>query len=139
MAGVYGDMLLAWPEQNRKLEVYDQEPDINAGWTPDTDPQTGKVITTTVVGVFQNTRGGGVKESNGNLVNTEGCEFWTHAANLDGKFFIRNSKVYRLSIPDNSDWFFEGGFYRYGVQKVVGNNGTESDNASWNLGGGSFG
>ena len=139
MSGIYGDMLLAWPEQNRQLEVYDQEPDINAGWTPETDPQTGKVITTTVVGVFQNTRGGGIKDNNGNLVTSEGCEFWTQTGDLAGKFFIRNSKVYRLSVPDDADWSFEGGFYRYGVEKVVGNNGTESDNAAWNLGGGSFG
>ena len=139
MAGVYGDMLLAFTEQNRKLEVYDQNPGINAGWEAVKDPQTGKVITTTVVGVFQNTRGGGIKDSNGNLVDVEGCEFWTQEAGLVGKFFQRNSKVYRLSVPDDSDWNFEGGFYRYGVEKVVGNNGTESDNAAWNLGGGSFG
>ena len=139
MAGVYGDMLLAWPEQNRQLEVYDQDPRINAGWDPVTDPQTGKIIKTTVVGVFQNTRGGGVKDSNGNLVQAEGCEFWTQTKGLAGKFFIRDSKVYRLSIPDDSDWSCEGCFYRYGVEKVVGNNGTESDNATWNLGSGSFG
>ena len=139
MSGVYGDMLLAWPEQNRPLEVYDQNPSINAGWDPVKDPQTGEIIKTTVVGVFQNTRGGGIKDSNGNQVDSEGCEFWTHTGGLVGKFFQRNGKVYRLSVPDDSDWSFEGGFYRYGVEKVVGNNGTESDNAAWNLGGGSFG
>ena len=139
MAGIYGDMLLAFTEQNRKLEVYDQNPGINAGWEAVTDPQTGKVITTTVVGVFQNTRGGGIKDSNGNQVDAKGCEFWTQEAGLVGKFFQINGKVYRLSVPDNSDWNFEGGFYRYGVEKVVGNNGTESDNAAWNIGVGSFG
>ena len=139
MPGIYGDMLLAWPEQNRPLEVYDQDPGINAGWDPVKDPQTGEVIKTKVVGVFQNTRGGGIKDSNGNLVITEGCEFWTHSDNLDGKFFLWKGKVYRLSVPDNSDWSFEGGFYRYGVEKVVGNNGTESDNATWNTGGNSLG
>lgn len=139
MSGIYGDMLLAWPEQNRPLEVYDQDPSINAGWDPVKNPQTGKIIKATVVGVFQNTRGGGVKDSNGNLVQAEGCEFWTQTKDLAGKFFVRDSKVYRLSVPDDSDWSFEGGFYRYGVEKVVGNNGTESDNATWNLGGGSFG
>ena len=138
MAGVYGDMLLAWPEQNRQLEVYDQNPGINAGWVPVKDPQTGEIIKTTVVGVFQNTRGGGIKDSNGNQVDAEGCEFWTQTGGLVGKFFQRNGKVYRLSVPDDSDWSYEGGFYRYGVEKVVGNNGTESDNAAWNLGGGSF-
>lgn len=138
MAGVYGDMLLAWPEQNRPLEVYDQNPLINAGWEAVRD-QSGEIIKTTVMGVFQNTRGGGIKDSNGNQVETEGLEFWTHTGGLTGKFFERNGKVYRLSVPDDSDWSFEGGFFRYGVEKVVGNNGTESDNAAWNLGGNSFG
>ena len=137
MSGVYGDMLLAWPEQQRSLEVYDMTPKVNGGWDPVVDQQTGKVITTTVIGVFQNTRGGGVKDSNGNLVRTDGREFWTHVAGLEGKFFNWNSIVYRLT--DTNNWSFEGGFYRYGVEKVVGNNGTESDNATWNLGGGSFG
>ena len=44
--------------------------------------------------------------------------------------------VYRLK--DNSDWSREGGFWRYGLEKVVGNNGTESDDASWNTGANSF-
>ena len=66
MSGVYGDMLLAWPEQQRNLEVYDMTPKVNGGWDPVVDQQTGKVITMTVIGVFQNTRGGGVKDSNGN-------------------------------------------------------------------------
>lgn len=131
-------MLLAWPEQNRTIEVYDQNPEINAGWEPEKDPQSGDVIKTTVVGVIQSTRGGGIKDNNGNLVDTEGFEFWTQTNNLKGKFFKRNGNVYRLSIPDNNDWSFEGGFYRYGVEKVVGNNGAESDNASWNLGSNSF-
>lgn len=138
MSGVYGDMLLAWPEQNTTLEVYDMKPKINAGWDKVVD-QSGNLITQTVIGVFQNTRAGGIKDSNGNLIDAEGCEFWCFTKDLVGKFFNRNSKVYRLSVPDDSDWSAEGGFYRYGVEKVVGNNGTESDNAAWNLGGGSFG
>lgn len=137
MAGIYGDMLLAWPEQNRTIEVYEQTAKVNGGWDPVKDPQTGKVIKTAVTGVFQNTRGGGIKDSNGNLVKTDGREFWTLTAGLEGKFFDWNSNVYRLT--DQNNWSFEGGFNRYGVEKVVGNNGTESDNATWNLGGGSFG
>ena len=31
MSGVYGDMLLAWPEQQRSLEVYDMTPKVNGG------------------------------------------------------------------------------------------------------------
>ena len=138
MAGVYGDMLLAWPEQQRKIDVYDMTAKINGGWEVVKDPQTGEVIKTTILGVFQNTRGGGLKDSNGNLVTTEGRELWTRTGHLEGKFLTRDGKVFRLAAPDNNDWSFEGGFYRYGVEKVVGNNGTESDNATWNLGGNSF-
>ncbi len=96
MSGIYGDILLAWPEQNRTIEVYDQNPKINAGWDAVTDPQTGKVIKTPIVGVFQNTRGGGIKNSNGNLNITEGCEFWCHTDNLDSKFFEWENKVFRI-------------------------------------------
>lgn len=136
MSGIYGDMLLAWPEQQRTIEVYDMTAKINGGWEPVTDPQTGEVITQTIIAVFQNTRGGGLKDSNGNLVNTEGRELWTMTGNLEGKFLTWENDVYRLT--DTNNWSFEGGFHRYGVEKVVGNNGTESDNASWNLGSGSF-
>ena len=136
MSGVYGDMLLAWPEQMRTLSVYDMKARINGGWDKVVDPQTGELITQTIIGVFQNTRGGGVKESNGNLIKTEGRELWTQTGNLDGKFLDFEGEVYRLQ--DTNNWSFEGGFHRYGLQKVVGNDATESDNASWNIGGNSF-
>lgn len=136
MAGVYGDMLLAWPEQMRTLYVYDMNALINGGWEVVKDTN-GDVITQAIIGVFQNTRGGGVKENNGNLVKTEGRELWTQTGNLDGKFLNWEGEVYRLL--DTNNWSFEGGFHRYGLQKVVGNDGTESDNAAWNFGGGSFG
>lgn len=136
MSGIYGDMLLAWPEQQRTINVYDMKPKVNGGWDIVKD-LAGNIIYTTIIGVFQNTRGGGVKDSNGNLVVTNGCELWTQTAGLDGKFFQKDNVVYRLT--DTNNWSFEGGFHRYGVEKVVGNDGTESDNASWNIGAGSFG
>lgn len=135
MSGVYGDMLLAWTEQQRTVTLYDMTAKINGGWDKVVDQQ-GNLITTTVIGVFQNTRGGSIKDSNGNLVKTDGRELWTQTAGLMGKFFDWGGSVYRLT--DENNWNFEGGFYRYGVEKVVGNNATESDNASWNLGSNSF-
>lgn len=136
MSGIYGDMLLAWPEQQRTINIYDMKPKVNGGWDIVKD-KAGNIIYTTIIGVFQNTRGGGVKDGNGNLVVTNGCELWTQTADLDGKFFQKDNVVYRLT--DTNNWSFEGGFHRYGVEKVVGNDGTESDNASWNIGAGSFG
>ena len=130
MGGVYGNMLLAWTEQQRQVTVYDMTPKVNGGWTV----VDGSSVT--VIGVYQNTGGGHVKDSNGNLVKTKAMELWTTNAGLEGKFLSAGGNVYRLNSDNN--WSFEGGFYRYGLEKVVGNNATESDNASWNTGSGSF-
>lgn len=130
MAGTYGEILLAWPEQQTAVEIFDMAPKQNAGWTVDSESST------TVIGVFQNTRGGQVKDSNGNLVKSDGRELWTATGGLEGKFALWGGNVYRLK--DKGDWSREGGFWRYGLEKVVGNNGTESDDASWNTGANSF-
>lgn len=130
MSGIYGDSLLAWPEQQQSLTVFDMTPKVNGGW----DQVPGS--TETIIGVYQNTRGGQVKDNNGNLVKTNGTELWTAKDGLDGKFISRGTKVYRLTA--SNDWSKEGGFYRYSLEKVVGNNGTESDNATWNTGSNSF-
>lgn len=137
MSGVYGDMLLVWPEQMRSVDIFDMKPLINGGWDTVKDQQ-GKTIITTIMGVYQNTRGGAVKDSNGNLVKTNGQELWTRTGGLDGKFLTHtDGNVYRLNA--SNDWSFEGGFIRYSLEKVVGNDATESDNATWNIGGNSFG
>ena len=136
MSGVYGDMLLAFPEQFRSLSVYDMNPLINGGWEKVVDQQE-KLITQEIIGVFQNTRGGGLKDINGNLGKSDGRELWTQTGGLDGKFITWGNAVYRLN--DTNNWSHEGGFYRYGLEKVVGNDGSESTNTSWNIGSNNFG
>lgn len=130
MNGIYGNMLLAWTEQQRQLEAYAMTPKVNGGW----NIVEGSEIP--LIGVFQNTRGSAVKDSNGNLVKTDGRELWTKTENLDGMFINWEGTVYRINSSNN--WGFEGGFFRYGLEKVVGNDATESDNATWNTGANSF-
>jgi hypothetical protein len=127
---VYGDMLLFFSEQRRSLTVYQQTPLINGGWE--------KVIDSDLVvtGIFQNTKPSQIKDSNGNLVLSSGFEFWSETGNLNDYFTQIKDKVYRLISMQ--DWETEGGFYRYSLDKVVGNNGSESDDATWNLGPNSF-
>lgn len=136
MSGVYGDMLLYFREQFREFSLYQMNPLINGGWEVVKD-ESGNVIYTQVSGILQDTRGDAIKESNGNLVETDGRELWTKVKGLAGFFLDFDGSTYRLI--DSAKWEFEGGFYRYGLQKVVGNNATESDESSWNLGGNSFG
>ena len=127
---VYGDMLLYWPEQRRSIIIFTMTAKINGGWTKDLNSDID------VSGVIQNIGGDRLKESNGNLALGAAMELWTETANLDGYFTTWQGKIYRLN--SSNDWESEGGFYRYGLEKVVGNNGTESDNATWNIGVNSF-
>lgn len=127
---VYGDMLLFFSEQRKSLTVYQQTPLINGGWK--------KVIDSDLVvtGIFQNTKPSQIKDGNGNLVLSSGFEFWSETGNVNDYFTQIKDKVYRLISMQ--DWETEGGFYRYSLDKVVGNNGSESDDTAWNLGPNSF-
>ena len=129
---VYGDMLLYWPEQRRSLTVFDMKPKINGGWDKVVDQQ-GNLITQTITGVYQNTSGDQTVDSNGNLVHKKSLELWTETKGLEDKFTTYENSIYRLKA--DNQWESEGGFYRYTLEKVVGNDGTESDNATWNIGG----
>lgn len=131
MNGVYGNNLLFFPEQRRSLTVYAMTPKINGGW--DIVPNSQRTIT----GIYQNTSGDQTVEQNGNLVHRKNLELWTEVGELADLFTSYEGNIYRLTA--DNQWQTEGGFYRYTLQKVVGNNGTESDNAPWNLGGNSFG
>lgn len=126
---VYGDMLLYFPEQRRALTIFDMRPKINGGWDKVVDQQ-GKLITQTITGVYQNTGGDQTVDANGNLVHKKSLELWTETEGLDDKFTTYENSIYRLK--GDNQWESEGGFYRYTLEKVVGNNGTESDNATWN-------
>jgi hypothetical protein len=129
---VYGDMLLYWPEQRRDLTLFDMKPKINGGWEQVVD-QSGELITITITGVYQNTSGDSTVDSNGNLVHKKSLELWTETSGLEDKFTTYEGNTYRLKA--DNQWESEGGFYRYTLEKVVGNNGAESDNAAWNTSG----
>lgn len=130
MNGIYGDVLLAFAEQFRTFKAFTMEALINGGWALDEDSEI------TVQGIMQNGSGKHLKDSNGNLVTTRGLEFWTREENLDGYFISFEEDIYRLET--SNDWTFEGGYTRYSLSKVVGNNGTESIDPSWNTGSNSF-
>ena len=131
MSGIYGDMLLHFMEQMETLSAYRMIPQQGGGWTAVPDS------TVTFQGIIQNTGGSHIKDGNGNLVRTDGMEVWTAQEGLTGCFLEYKGIVYRMGISDN-DWTRQGGFIRYNLEKVVGNNGTESDNTSWNTGYNSF-
>lgn len=128
--GIYGDMLLVFPEQFRTFTAYEMNALINGGF--EKVEGSGK----DVLGILQNTKGNATAEQGGNLVSKSVFELWTSSTNLDGLFIDVDGKPFRLI--DSNNWVLEGGFKRYTLEMVGGNNATESDDTAWNLGNDSF-
>lgn len=131
MGAIYGEFLLAFPEQMQTVTVYDMTARINGGW----DAVEGS--SQTIRAIFQHTSGKQIKDSNGNLVEGSGLELWTATSGLNGKFTTIEQIVYRIKA--NNEWKNEGGFIRYSLEKVVGNGTAEPNNTTWNTGGHNFG
>lgn len=113
--GVYGESLLCFAEQFRSVSYFNQTPTEAGGWE-------GKTTPVVIRGVLHSTGPRAVKDSNGNLVKIDKKEFWTSTELTPGYFLSYGSEVYRLLGENN--WSFEDGFYKYGIEKVVGDDGT---------------
>lgn len=128
MSGVYGNMLLAFCEQRRAFTVYEMTATVNAGYERVENSEIN------ITGILQNTGGKHLQNVNGNLAETALFELWTESEDLQGMFFDFAGDVYR--IVSLNGWNFEGGFCRYSIEKVVGNNGeSESEKPAWYSGG----
>lgn len=113
--GIYGDSLTAFSEQFRDVDYYNQDPTINAGFENKTHSVTKRVI-------IHSTGKKAVVGSNGNLVYVNRKEIWHSKELIPGYFVSFDNDVYRINEENN--WYFEDGFYKYGISKVVGNDGT---------------
>lgn len=131
MGGIYGDMLMAFPEQLQCFSVFKMSAKINGGWVVD-----DKNILS-ICGVLHHTGGKQLKENGGNIAVSSSYELWTQAENLTGLFTRIKNDTYR--IKGVSEWAREGGFFKYSLEKVIGNDGAKSNNTTWNTGANSFG
>lgn len=130
MSGIYGDMLLAFPEQLDAFEAFNMSAKVNGSWKRIAGSEVA------IRGIIQHTAGRRVKENGGNLVASSGAELWTAQDGLTG-LFMRVAKD-TMRISGASQWAREGGFFKYSLEKVIGNDGTQSHDASWNTGSNSF-
>ena len=131
MGGIYGDMLIAFPEQLRTFGVFAMIPKVNGGW------EVVEKSKHSIKGVLQHTSGKALKESGGNLATSSGYELWTSEENILGLFMRIKKDTYRITGVNR--WAHEGGFLKYSLEKVIGNDGVKSKNTTWNTGSDSFG
>ena len=123
--GVYSpSMILHFPEQIRDFQYFNATPSVNSGYTPIGTPVT-------VHGVIQNDVTA-IRESNGTIVNIDHMNVWIDSQLNRGWFLLFQETMFR--IVNGNDWPFEGGYYLYTIERVVGDNGTPST-VVWNKGG----
>lgn len=116
--GLYGNMLTHFTGQFRDFTYFNMVPGINSGYTIDQN-----VPVVTLRGVLQNSESR-VMDGNGNLVRSNDEYVWTTTELEVGRFVKFGDTTFRI-IPSN-EWIFEGGFFRYMVNRLVGDNGTPS-------------
>jgi hypothetical protein len=126
--GIYGNSLVSFSEQMQTVSYYNQTPKINGGWENKTSPINKQVI-------FHSTGTRAIKDSNGNLVYVNKKEIWSLTELIPG-WFVEKDDVFRITQENN--WVFEDGFYKYGIEKVVGDSGNLTVEPIFNDGAGNF-
>ena len=128
MGGLYGSMLTYFSGQLRPFTYFNMTSKLNSGYTIDPN-----VPVQTFRGVLQNSTSD-VFDSNGNLAINNNEFLWARADLQVGYFVKFGTDTFRI-IPSN-DWTFEGGFTRYTVSRLIGDNGTpDTNNYTAGLGG----
>lgn len=123
---IYGDQLAFFTEQFRMFDYFKMTPNSVAGYSNRED--LGKVR-----GIFQYMKKGELREENDALADTNVPTIWTRKKLEVGDYFISfDDETFRIVNPAN--WLFEGGFYCYVLQTVVGNTDKQKPHEYVNLG-----
>jgi hypothetical protein len=124
-SGVYGTIITAFYDLAETVTYFDQAPAAGSSWGARTDVQTIQVV-------IQCKDGRRAKNSNGNLVTTRGIQIWYEGELTMGRFIDDGKLIYRIAKDDA--WTNEAGFTIYGVDKIVGADGTEVTEPAFNNG-----
>ena len=123
MGGVYGSILVHFPELAIQLPYFNQEARIGAGYEPPTDCR----YITCIRQVRRGRTLSGVMKNEANSISpvlkiNDTLTICSLEELVVGWFTIYKKEVYR--IARQVDWEREAGFFYYGVEKLIGNDGT---------------
>lgn len=108
---VYGNMLNFFPELFRRYNYFSMTPNSVASYTP-------RENLGVIRGILQFMKKGELERENEVLVDVNVPTFWTKTKLKIGNFLEVENDIYR--IKNDYPWFFEGGFYCYGLETVNG-------------------
>ena len=108
---VYGNMLNFFPELFRRYNYFSMTPNSVASYAP-------RENLGVIRGILQFMKKGELERENEVLVDVNVPTFWTKTKLKTGNFLEIENDIYR--IKNDYPWFFEGGFYCYGLETVNG-------------------
>lgn len=123
MSGIYGDMLLYFPELLKDFSVYNVTPSGVAGYK--------KTLVNTVTGVFQHVKQGKLDSEGDTAVNTNVPMLWTLDDTLKQYQIVTDPDTnidYR--VAKDAPWTYEAGFAVYELSSTVGITDKQSKDAA---------
>ena len=113
MSGIYGDMLLYFPELLKDFSVYNVTPSGVAGYK--------KTLVNTVTGVFQHVKQGKLDSEGDTAVATNVPMLWVLDDTLEQYQIITDPDTNRdYRVAKDAPWAYEAGFAVYELTSTVG-------------------
>jgi hypothetical protein len=126
---IYGLTIDCFSELKRQVKYFNQLPSFDSGYNNATTPQTIWIT-------YQNVQTRVLKDSNGNLVGTEGQKIRCDRQLNIGWFISDGSIIYRIVMQ--SGYAFEGNLYTYDIEQVIGDDGSLTNDVIMNTGASNF-
>lgn len=115
---IYGDQLVFFTEQFRMFDYFTMTP-LNVS------SYSKRENVTKVRGIFQYMKKGELEREEDTLADINVPTFWTRTKLDTRKGFIQKDEDELYRITNDYPWFFEGGYYCYGLEEFVGNSDTQ--------------
>lgn len=134
--GVHGPMMVHFSEEFREITYFQMDPEINSGY----GARLNEGKTRGVVHMYSappTAEGVKLRDVGHNLVIEKKPFLWARKAIDVGWFVDDGLDVYR--VLSQNRWDFEASMTIHGLERVVGDNGTDTVNPAFYLGGDSLG
>jgi hypothetical protein len=134
--GVHGNVLPFFCDELRTFKYFNMMPEITTGFSNRIGVKKIKGILH-MYSVPPSAEGTSVRQSHANSVIEKVPFLWTKYPLIIAWFIEDGLDIYRLTSLN--EWLREGSMQVFGLEKVVGDDGTITNEPAYNFGGDSFG
>ena len=130
--GVHGSMMVHFSEEFRAIQYFQMDPNVASGY----GDRYNEGSTRGVVHMYSappTAEGTKLRDVQSNLVVEKKPFLWARKKIEIGWFIDDGEDVYR--VLSHNKWEFEGSMTIHGLEKVVGDNGTDTVDPPFNFGG----